>query len=883
MKALHYACLIFLLLPVWLLAAWENVSTDYFKVYYRTGMEAEAIHALQVMEYYRPRLERLTGNTATQTAIKLEDMGNLVNGYANPLGNVIGLYMYPPTSNELAYGEDWFQVVAPHEYIHKLQMTHAGGIPALARNLFGNLLYPQLHQPMWMTEGITVYGESQLSPYTGRMNSAYYSSLISALAVEDKLPSPTKAAYYSMDTPLAHYYVFGGSFHKYLAENYGEGRFGILYQDNSSRITAYANGIMPSLALDPAFINSYGHSLEDLWSGWQQSEKDKATRHNATRYTFDGWEKDDLKHYDQTLYYTRHYEDKTGPGRTFHKLSLMKLDLRQAGAEPQEVLRQATEFPASYHLLGNKLYFSRTEYRRGFANKDNDAYGSISQILLRDDRGTKIVYTGQVRAFLPLMNGDILIAEDKPLYRGSQLLCYSPGSGHKEFLYSGDALIHKICMDGDKIWVNAREYWKNSAIYSLEDGFLQPLINSPASFKLLDACNGLLRYNTIVNNELQAWEYDGKSHRKYQYPNYMKDPVPGTDGQVWFLSLNALGMDLYHAPIKAENSSLPGLAKSEAPFPRINSSEKVIDKLPANVRRGSYADNIAHLLNPRILHLPQLYGRQDSLAIGAVLVGNDAVGDFPQYQIQGVYDTFAKEFIGDFALSSTVLSPVHQDILLSSEDDGTLMLNSSMSLYQRQNYGLVSVNAGLGAISWEAFERRMLYPFVSSGFSWPSGQAGIRNSVYWEDIEALSSTRDRLGWQGQIQIRQRMSKKSELNTMLNLAYDPDADSDDVFYPLRGYEDELQSGEGFTIRNTWYHPLFRVRSGIWSPQVYLEDINLGLFFDAAAIDDVENSLQYSSGLELIGEFSFLFMGQMNIGLRYGINKDQEQFLGLILGS
>ncbi|MCD8480529.1 MAG: hypothetical protein LRZ88_10125 [Candidatus Cloacimonetes bacterium] len=42
----------------------------------------------------------------------------------------------------------------------------------------------------------------------GRMNSAYYSSIISALAAEDRLPSRTKAAYYSQDTPLAHYYVF---------------------------------------------------------------------------------------------------------------------------------------------------------------------------------------------------------------------------------------------------------------------------------------------------------------------------------------------------------------------------------------------------------------------------------------------------------------------------------------------------------------------------------------------------------------------------------------------------------------------------------------------------------------------------------------------------
>mgnify|MGYP001495210259 FL=1 len=63
------------LIPVWGFAAWKTMANDYFMVYYRSGMEDEALHALKVMEHYRPRLEQLTGNTSHLVAIKLEDMG----------------------------------------------------------------------------------------------------------------------------------------------------------------------------------------------------------------------------------------------------------------------------------------------------------------------------------------------------------------------------------------------------------------------------------------------------------------------------------------------------------------------------------------------------------------------------------------------------------------------------------------------------------------------------------------------------------------------------------------------------------------------------------------------------------------------------------------
>ena len=884
-RAGSFFMIVICLIPVWGFASWKTMSNDYFMVYYRSGMEDEALHALKVMEQYRPRLERLTGNTSHLVAIKLEDMGNLVNGYANPIGNQIGLFMYPPTKGSLAQGEDWFQTVATHEYIHQLQITHEGGLPREFRKYLGNILYVQLHQPMWMTEGITVYGESQLSPYSGRMNGAYYSALVSALASEDKLPSRTKAAYYSYDTPQAHYYVYGGSFHHYLARRYGEQRFGDLYKDNSSRVTAYLNGALPMLALDPAFQNAYGKPLAELWQEWQAEEKSKAKPQSAQRITQDGDDKEDLKYYDGALYYVRSLKEKTGPGMAFTLNGLMKIELSDPMREPVEVLRQATEFPASYHVVGNKIYFSRTEYRRGFGNKDNDGYGSITQIMLKDSRGTRKIYSGQVRAFLPISDTEMLIAEDLPLYRGSVLMHYSLDTGEQKTLYSGEALVHKIFRDKDDIYINAKQYWRNSGIFRLQKGILEPVLESPNWQELVAVENGVISYNTIQDNQLQAWIYNTQSrvHARLLYDQYIKDPIQAPDGSTYFLSVSSKGMDLYHAPIKSPSTPTHEYSMPIVPIAKERFQGQRYLFGNQEIQHGGYLNNIAHLLNPRMVHFPMIYGNGDSLAIGAVLAGSDAVGDFPSYMISGVYDYAQKEFVGSFSLSSTVLAPINQDLMISSDDDGTYMLNQSVSLYKRQNYGLNSVNVGLGSIAWDDWQRKMLYPFVSQQYSWSGGSFGLRNTLLYEAQDMLDSNRDRLGWQGVISLRQRISKHSEFQGSWFGAYDPDADSEDVFYAIRGYDDELHSSKGFTLRNTWYTPLVRIRQGLWNPQIYLEDINMGVFFDAAGVPQkLDESLLYSYGVELTGEFGVFFQGQLNAGIRLGINRDDETFVGLILG-
>jgi hypothetical protein len=872
-------------------------------------MESEAMAAMQTMEYYRPYVEKLTGNTHPRTAVKLEDIGNLVNGYANPVGNQIALFRYPPTSDELSVCDDWTQMVAPHEYIHMLQMTNDSGVPQLMRQIFGNLLYVQLHQPMWMTEGITVYGESQLSPTSGRLNGGYYTSIISALAKENRLPSLTKAAYYSSDTPLAHYYVFGGSFHSYLARTYGEDKFATLYHDNSSRVESYTNAAMPSLSLNGAFARTYGKPLEVLWQDWQNSEKAKPYQMPQQRSTYSGWNKSELKSHNDMLFYIASKADKTGPGASIYHNGIVRLD--PTTNKSRFIIQQSTEFPAGFQIANDKIYYSRNQVQRGFANAENDGYGFVTEILSADLYGSnrKVLCKGLIRAFSPLPDGSLLLAEDMPDYQSSIIKRFDPTTGVTTEQFSTTKLIHGIFVDGERIFVNAKDYWKNSSIFELDIAAkkLVPIIDTP-SWEVMTAVSGeIISFAAVYDGSTGSYQYNLTTGACSRFGGIsdIRTPVQTPQGKDYFISVNGDGLDIYTDTLILKPYSIPQKAYDNPPFQRIAYSGAATkpaasslatksdgSPVPAtwneaidtyNIKQGTYMDNVLHLLMPRMLHLPILEGTTDSLSIGAILVGNDVVGDFPQWQLTGYYDTYRSKTNVEFALQNSFFRPLHQQIEVSNIDGGSLTLNQYATLYQRANFGLNSIVGGIRYIARDAYERRIVSPYINNSLSWAGGRLGLYNSLVWEDKENLSSNRNRLGWQGQLSFRQQATTHSELNSTVNIAYDPDAETDEVFYPLRGYADELPANQGITIRNTLYHPLYKVREGNWSPQIYLEDISGGLFFDAALPRyNTEAAAHYSYGVELIAEIGAAFQGMMNIGVRAGYDREGKSFIDLMLG-
>lgn len=895
--------LLILIIPVMLCAwaDWQSVANQHFRIFFKDGWEDEALKVLKTLEHYRPQMERMTGNTLGRIPFTIEDMGNMPNGYTDIYGERIALFAYPPTTDDLAVGEDWWQMVSCHEYLHMLQINMVSGTPAILRNLFGNIFYPNLFQPSWMTEGITVYGESKLSPYAGRMNGGTYPSMITTLAKKGKFPSPTKAAYYSYDTPQATYYTYGGAFYQYLTKTYGDDKLALLFDLTSSSTWSYSSFLLPNLHLDKSFTVVFGKPVSELWADWQAYEATKAFQLPEQALTSNGWFKSDLKHYRGKLYYVDGSAVKKGPSSSFFGYKLRSIDIADIssvksknpernpfgdGVKAHIVIAQNSDFPAGYAFQQNNLLYTRLEWKRGFVNSEADGYGSVVELWQQSlQTGVKKkLFVGQLRAFLPMQDGSILISTDNKTHTRSILSRLEPVTGRTSVLYETEGLIFSMHEYGKNLILGYKPPWRNNGIYLYETSSkrLSPVINTPFFMSPVAVKGDSLLFNAVFDNTYNAYILNLRNNNCYRISNIsdIRTPVLMDNGKLYFISLNDKGYEVYQDVQRITSYKWPG---DEIPRPPLSTGSR-ITSYTRQGKQSAYLSNIGHLLLPRIARIPIINGTQDSLAIGAILAGKDAVGDFPLWMAQIIYDTYRDKILFGISLSNHFFRPLKQEISYSSDEENTLSSNQYVFLYNSRNYGLSNIYSGFSYFTKNDFERKVLTPYLGMNFRFSNTRFSIRQSIPLETEDLLASDRTRTGWQTSLQLHQQMPLTSEIKTSALFANDPDADNTEVFGSIRGYNEKFTSNRGALIQTSWYKPLFKIREGIWSPQIYLEDIHLGLFYDTAIPSDKnEGRTTYGYGVELLAEIGLAYNFMLNAGVRFSRNDLQEDRIEVILNT
>ena len=890
MKLSMIMVLILVPLAIFAFGNYRSVATPGFKVFYREGWEDQALRVLEVMEYYRPYVEDLTGNQLSQTNLVLEDMGNEVNGYTDLLGDKIALFAYPPTNDELSNGEDWWQLVGVHEYIHQSQMSIASGFPGILRKVFGNGFYPNLHQPNWVTEGITVYGESNLSPFTGRMRGGYYNNVITALAKEGKLPSRAKATIYSKDTPLAHFYVFGGSFFSYLAEKYGREKFAEFFALQGSNPKTYLSMFMPEIATDSYFKKTYGLPLKSLWNDWQEFETNRAIDLPQDRLTNEGGGCSYLQSSSGALFYTRQKNAATGPFSQFTSNYIARLQASEPDAEEEILHSQATDFPAGFQVVDKRLFYTRSEYRNGFANNENNGLGSVTELWVKDlERGnTQKLLSGSIRSFCVLSSGDILVATDVAQYRGNALSLYSPSGQLRSGPTQVNMLIGNMIEHEGKLYVTGKEDWKSTCIYAadLQELVFRPLIYSPYAEKLVGISGTKLIFDAPYNDQLNSYAYDLSTGDTFKLSGLsgLRSTVLTDEGSFYSIGMNPDGEDIYRGRVDLSAFALPKYEPAKLPVPFVHSEEHplIVGKYP--VQKGGYGSNLKHLLFPRIARIPYLMGSRDSLSLGLFLLGQDLLGDFPGWTARLQYDVKAKQFGADISLTNNIFRPVNQTLSYSSLGEGSFSADQYIDLLKRKNYGVNRVWLGFALSAQDDFERKIWDGYTGMNFSWNGGRLGLSQAVFVERKDFLPSDRERLGLQTRLNLKQRIGSSTQLSAQLHYAWEPDVEKDEVFSTIRGYDERWQENRGFNFNSTFNFPLLQIRNGIWTPQVYLEDIFGGVFFDASVPEDFdEKNLRYATGLELVSELYLASAVRLGLGLRFSVNKQGDWLPGLILGT
>jgi hypothetical protein len=256
------------------------------------------------------------------------------------------------------------------------------------------------------------------------------------------------------------------------------------------------------------------------------------------------------------------------------------------------------------------------------------------------------------------------------------------------------------------------------------------------------------------------------------------------------------------------------------------------------------------------------------------LSGNDVVGDFPFWSATLVYDTKFSKFKYALALENNFFRPIKQIISYSNEDEQSLSSLQSVALFKRVNYGLQAVNAGFSILTKDDYHRKVWSPFIDMSFGWATGTLFTRQSVPYETRFFLPSDRYRVGWQSYFQYHQKLPYSSELKTTVLIAGDKAAESDEVFGSIRGYDYAFETNQGAVIQANWYKPVIKIREGLWNPQIYIEDINLGFFCDAAIpIPKNEALRQTSGGLEILTELGMAYYLRLNFGVRFSYNQDE----------
>ena len=256
-------------------AEWRTLDTPHFRVHFTPALEPLARRAAERAETAHAALtEVLVSAPRGRIDLVLSDNVDYSNGYATPLPtNRIVVYAHPPVDTpELAFYDDWLQLVVTHELTHIFHLDYARGIPravrrVLGRNPFG---FPNLLVPRWSQEGLATVLESRLTR-SGRVRATLYDMTLRTAILEDRFFPIDRATGFPVDWPAGSTpYAYGSLFLDYMGDRYGDEKFG-------EWVKMMGRRVLFTYGADGAARRVYGKSFSGAWSDWRDSLRTEYT------------------------------------------------------------------------------------------------------------------------------------------------------------------------------------------------------------------------------------------------------------------------------------------------------------------------------------------------------------------------------------------------------------------------------------------------------------------------------------------------------------------------------------------------------------------------------------------------------------------------------
>ena len=374
---------------------WQKITDDKFTVIFARGYEEEAFYTLEAAgDIYRKLAELWGLEVRGKIRILLSDVYDEANGSATFLPfNLIELYLFnPPPDSTIGSYRQWLHQVLSHEMTHIFNLNAGSGLTFFLRKILGAnpLLYPMSYAPVWLVEGLAVYGESSLNDWS-RLNTPDFDLMLKHIVAGGKA---RRWPYLFGDStpwpgPSARY-LYGSKFIQFVVQKYGAEKIPEWVREATYYPVPLATAVGSEvgqgkrgeniilLTVRNRFIRTFRADLHRLWDEFIRSidagdaVKLDAPANPVAPVTDSGmFKKYPLAAGDGRIFYVnRDYRAFPGiyelrlPGRKSRRL------LKKAGisglylaAEEQKIYFSAQEYYQSFHLFSDLYAFDLKENR----------------------------------------------------------------------------------------------------------------------------------------------------------------------------------------------------------------------------------------------------------------------------------------------------------------------------------------------------------------------------------------------------------------------------------------------------------------------------------------------------------------------------------------
>ena len=248
-------------------AHWRTIDTKHFHIHFTPELEPAARRAALSAERAYAKLAAQLHEPRGPIDLVVADNVDYANGSTTPFPtNRIIVYAHPPLDDlALRYYDDWLALVITHELTHVFHLDRTRGWWRVAQHIFGRspALFPNLYQPSWVTEGLAVYFESDLTGF-GRVDGTYEQMIIASTAREHGMLGIDQWSLSTTRYPNGDIaYGEGALFMDYLARTRGAPTIRHFVETSS--------GATIPFRLNHMARQGFGISYSDAWRAWHDS------------------------------------------------------------------------------------------------------------------------------------------------------------------------------------------------------------------------------------------------------------------------------------------------------------------------------------------------------------------------------------------------------------------------------------------------------------------------------------------------------------------------------------------------------------------------------------------------------------------------------------